>query len=434
MSERLIGLTEPIDHSVPETGPGSKAVAHGSRRRIHVLFILPAYLSTKPGVDPFWLETAGLAQALGSLVERCDVLTPYGVFAPSQLKGFALQRAAPPGTLRRSLHRLPQMIRVLLGDGRSWWRAQQLKKQAVTAARAASYQLVIQVHRRFHTAGQHAARESGTPFVLKMVALEGREQEGWGIHRPWGSVVERVGEFRIIRQADVVVPVSAELDASLSSIGVPDNKRLVIDNAVDLELFAPAGNSEEPRPRELGSRIVVGWVGSFQPFHGLHLLPDIARRLERDAPDVVLCLVGDGPLFQTVAAAVQGRSNVYLVGSVSHEEVPRWIRCFDMAFLLADEGAFHYSPLKLYEYLASGCPVVAAQVGEIAQVIPQERGGLLVSPGDAAATADAIVRLARDTALRRRMALEARQVAEGGGSWRTRAEKLLSSLEDRGLL
>ncbi len=162
-----------------------------------MLFILPAYLSTKPGVDPFWLETAGLAQALGSLVERCDVLTPYGVFAPSQLKGFALQRAAPPGTLRRSLHRLPQMIRVLLGDGRSWWRAQQLKKQAVTAARAASYQLVIQVHRRFHTAGQHAARESGTPFVLKMVALEkGRNKRGGasiahGV--PWLNVSESSG-------------------------------------------------------------------------------------------------------------------------------------------------------------------------------------------------------------------------------------------------
>jgi glycosyltransferase involved in cell wall biosynthesis len=267
-----------------------------------------------------------------------------------------------------------------------------------------------------------------------MVALEVREEEGWGIHRPWGSLVERFGELRIVEKADVVVPVSAELDASLASAGVPGHKRLVLDNAVDLELFAPAGVGPEHRPPELGSRLVAGWVGSFQPFHGLRLLPDIARRLESEAPDVLLCLVGNGPLFETVAASVRGRSNVSMIGSVQHEDVPKWIRCFDMAFLLADDGAFHYSPLKLFEYLACGCPVVAARVGEVAQVISRERGGLLVPPGNADATADAIARLARDADLRQRMAAGARQVAEEGGSWRSRATTLLSFLEHRELL
>lgn len=432
MSSRFAKASEHGRRSVRvELAP---AVAGTRAPKTKVLLILPAYLSTRPGLDPFWLETAGLAEAVASLVDRCDVLTPYGLFSPHDLKGFAMKRASPAGPFRQGLHRLPRVIRVLLGDGRSWWRAQQLKRLALGAVGESSYQLVIQVHRRFHTAGLHAAKKSDAPFVLKMVALEVREEEGWGIHRPWGSLVERFGELRIIEKADVVVPVSAELDATLASVGVPDEVRLVLDNAVDLQLFSPTDAAQGSRPPELGSHIVAGWVGSFQPFHGLHLLPDIARRLEVEAPEVMLCLVGNGPLFETVAASVQDRRNVYLVGAVGHEEVPRWIRWFDMAFLLADDSAFHYSPLKLYEYLACGCPVVAAQVGEVAEVMQHERVGLLVPPGDSVATTSAITRLARDSTLRKGMAVEARSLAERRGSWRTRAETLLTFLTDRGLL
>ena len=433
MGERWNQSMETIDYSASTSSQPAKKTGDKRRRNLRVLFIFPGYLSTKPGLDPLWLETAGLAQGLGKVVARCDVLTPYGLFEPAHIKSFASQRATP-SILRQPLHRLPRVIRVLLGDGRSWWRAQVLKRRAVAAARAAPYQLVIQFHRRFHSAGYHAAKQCDAPMVLKMDALEVREEEEWGIHRPWGSVVERFGESRIMERADLVAPVSAELNSLLSSMHIPDHKRLVLDNAVDLDLFSPATDSHSKRPPELGSRIVAGWIGSFRPFHGLNLLPDIAARLEADSPDVLLCLVGDGPQFQSVATSVRGRSNVVLVGAVAHEEVPAWIRCFDMAFVLANQGAFHYSPLKLYEYLASGCPVIAPDVGELAQVIQRERGGLLVPPGRPDAVADAIIRLARGDDFRRRMALEARQVAESSGSWEARAERLLSSLEDRGLL
>jgi glycosyltransferase involved in cell wall biosynthesis len=101
---------------------------------------------------------------------------------------------------------------------------------------------------------------------------------------------------------------------------------------------------------------------------------------------------------------------------------------------LARGGAFHYSPLKLFEYMACGRPVIAAKVGDIPVSASDRRDAILVAPGDPRAVVSAIEMLANDPLLRRRLASSARLTAERAHSWETRAESLVRALHERNLL
>src|SRR5262249_16806732 len=97
----------------------------------------------------------------------------------------------------------------------------------------------------------------------------------------------------------------------------------------------------------------------------------------------------------------------------------------------ADGGEFFGSPTKLYEYMASGRPIVASAVGQIADVLEDGRTALLVPPDDPAALATAIARLIDHVSLRARLGAPARDRAVRCHTWHQHAERLLGSLVTR---
>ncbi len=86
------------------------------------------------------------------------------------------------------------------------------------------------------------------------------------------------------------------------------------------------------------------------------------------------------------------------------------------------------SPLKLFEYLASGRPIVASDLAAIREVLRDDENALLVEPGSAAALAGALRRIAGDRALGERLAARAFEDAASYG-WDTRAEKIEAVIE-----
>jgi glycosyltransferase involved in cell wall biosynthesis len=295
----------------------------------------------------------------------------------------------------------------------------------------------MQLHRRFHDSGFAIAHAAGVPIVLRVDALEVREEASWGVRRPgWGPLVERFGELNLIRRADLVAAVSEDVDDELAALGIADDRRVVVPSGVDLDSFAPGEADEQfRRANGLDDRFVVGWVGGFRPFHGLEAVPDIARGLRSSLPGAVLCLVGTGPLRGRVREGIRGLEDVVRIfGPVAHTEVPRWLRSFDACLLLAGTGPFHYSPLKLYEYLGCGRPVVAPRIGEMERVLSDGSDAVLVGPNSPAGIVDALSRLAADPDLRTAMGFRARLTAERCGSWQARAQTVLDALEERGLL
>ncbi|MFM7225251.1 MAG: glycosyltransferase, partial [Actinomycetota bacterium] len=179
----------------------------------------------------------------------------------------------------------------------------------------------------------------------------------------------------------------------------------------------------------LDDAFVVGWVGSFRRFHAL----DLAVAAVAEVPGAALLLVGDGPERRRVEAEAAARGvRTVTTGTVPHAELPDVLAAMDAAVVVAATGqTFHYSPLKLAEYLAAGLPVVAPAIGEPGARIRDGEDGLLVAPGDPAALAAALRRLRDDPALRVRLGTRAREVAAESWSWDRSAERVIAALGGR---
>jgi glycosyltransferase involved in cell wall biosynthesis len=116
-----------------------------------------------------------------------------------------------------------------------------------------------------------------------------------------------------------------------------------------------------------------------------------------------------------------------------HAEMPEYLAACDVLVSphgkQADGGEFFGSPTKLYEYMASGRPIVASNLGQIADVLTDGESALLVPPDDPEALARAIVRLIDDACLRARLGRNARAAAEAHHTWRRNAERVLACLD-----
>ena len=401
-----------------------------------VLLVVPGRPGNAAGVDARTIAAAGLAVGLAHAYGAVTMVDGSGVRTVAEAEAGSVRAAAAPSSTRGVVHRLPSFVRPALGDAAAL-RADLDMRHRLDGAGHRRFGAVVQYHHRFQRAGIDFARRRGIPVAVRVEALEVAEESAWGVRRPgYGGWVERVGEVDLLRRADLVLPVSDELDRSLARMGIPDERRLVLPNGVDLTAFSP-GPADDVIRRDLGAqgRFVVGWVGGFRPFHGLGLLEGFVDALRALRPDAMLCLLGGGPMREELErrAAALGPA-VVVRGPAAHADVPRWIRSFDACVLFSDAAAFHYSPLKLAEYMACGRPVVAPAVGDLPGLLHDGRDAVLVPPADAPALAQAVAGIAADPARAARLGEAARRTAAATWSWDERARTIAEALEGRRLV
>jgi glycosyltransferase involved in cell wall biosynthesis len=111
-------------------------------------------------------------------------------------------------------------------------------------------------------------------------------------------------------------------------------------------------------------------------------------------------------------------SCVRLIGAVTPTDVPRYLHSLDVAVApYPDYSHFYFSPLKLFEYMAAGLPIVASGIGQVREILRDNETGLLVTPGDAAALTATLARVARDPDLRTRLGAAARAAVVRDRTW-----------------
>jgi glycosyltransferase involved in cell wall biosynthesis len=282
-----------------------------------------------------------------------------------------------------------------------------------------------------------ACRTLKLPYVLFVDADEIFEHEYVG--RPLSPILRwRAGfAFRSnLNRADVVICVSEDAKRHLvRTWGVPDERIVVFSNGVDVCRFCPAPSQRVHTRASLGVNdcTVVLFVGSFYPWHDVSSLLEAFGHVRRTHPEARLLLVGDGamrPSMERRAADLGLRGAVTFVGPVPHIEVPSLVEAADIAVVAypSMKQSLWLSPLKLFEYMASGKAIVASSVGQLRQVIRDGCNGLLVPPGDVSALTEAILRLITDDALRLRIGEQARRDAVERHSWDNYVTRLESVL------
>jgi glycosyltransferase involved in cell wall biosynthesis/LmbE family N-acetylglucosaminyl deacetylase len=151
---------------------------------------------------------------------------------------------------------------------------------------------------------------------------------------------------------------------------------------------------------------VILYVGRLARPKGIPLLLEAAREVMRHEPDVQFVLAGahhptlPKTEFNDLLDRHYLRQNVQVLGHVRWEELADLYRSADICVLPSYYETFGVAAL---EPMVFGIPVVASAVGGLPEVVTDEVTGILVPPGDCAALSTALMRLLRDTDLRRRL-------------------------------
>jgi len=170
----------------------------------------------------------------------------------------------------------------------------------------------------------------------------------------------------------------------------------------------------------------VGFVGSLKPWHGIDTLLLALRDMSGEPPH--LLIVGEGPMREWIEEFVHSanmNNRVTLTGWVDNQSLPSYIQAMDIAvapYPAMDD--FYFSPLKLFEYLAMGVPVVASSLGQVNKIVKHNVNGLLCQAGDVRDLTEKLRRLADDPDLRKTMSKHAVDTA-GERTWRCNAMDII---------
>jgi glycosyltransferase involved in cell wall biosynthesis len=307
--------------------------------------------------------------------------------------------------------------------------------EIVRAASSHRADFVYQRYQMGSYAGLEIARRRGAPLVLEF-----NGPEVW-VERHWRSgrrlflerALQRLEDHHL-HESSLVVVVSDALRAHVVERGVPAERVLVNPNGVDIDLLAPyrQGTTSQWRRRAgLPEAPTVGFIGTFGPWHGAQLLPELIARVSTAR----WVLVGGGGLVEQVRDEIAARGlgeRVTMPGVVAHERALELLAacevCVSPHVPPTDGTQFFGSPTKLFEYMGLAKAIVASDLEQIGEVIEHERSGLLCPPGDVRAAASAVNRLLADEGLRTRLGVRALERAVNEYSWEAHARRIVDAI------
>jgi glycosyltransferase involved in cell wall biosynthesis len=280
--------------------------------------------------------------------------------------------------------------------------------------------VVMERYYNFGGEGVRAASVTGAKTVLEVNAPVIDHEGSMKARLDRALVVEPMRRWRerICARADLIVTPSA----AILPRDTPARKIVRVEWGADTDRFRPHADGAAPFTRPAAT--VAIFAGAFRSWHGAVNLVRAIRELHgRGRPDVGAVLVGDGPELASVRAEASGLPGVVFTGAIPHRQMPAALAAADVGVAPFEIGAhrplslgFYWSPLKIFEYMAAGLPVVAPAVDRIPQLVADRREGLLYDPARPGALATALDALS-DPEARRPLGAAARDRAVREYSW-----------------
>jgi glycosyltransferase involved in cell wall biosynthesis len=280
----------------------------------------------------------------------------------------------------------------------------------------------------FQTLGR-AFQHLGVPWILETNGAFFRESATDRKSILMTGVARR-REILAYRRADAVIAITSALKRTIVDVaGIDPDKVIVVPNGVDVNVFQPACEAR----RHFAEPTIV-FVGSLIRYQALDLLFEAVADARRAGMDWHVAIAGDGVMreaWSTRASELGLGGRVAFLGPLPWSDVPAAIQGGDICYsgqITTEMGVMYHSPLKLYEYMATGRPTIAAAYEDAARLVEDGSTGFLFEPGSAVALRGALERAWLTREKWPVMGARARDRIVAEHSWDVRIEAMLRAL------
>ncbi len=318
-----------------------------------------------------------------------------------------------------------------LKEAKDYYRNEDVQKFLEVLYRETKFGLVYERYSLFGTAGCLFAQSRSLPFVLEVNApllLEASNYRQLS-QMPLARSVEKY----LFSNADHILAVSDRLRDYIVDV-VPTARVTVVPYGVSIDNYATETDTTHWRQRlapNSPNDFIIGFCGSVKPWHGVDLLLEAMGGLVEQDKDCTLCIVGSGDKeyeaqLYRLCRQLGLSEQVNFTGALSFEDVPHALKSMDVLVApYPNLTNFYFSPLKLFEYMAAGKPIIASGIGQITSLLTHEKNALLVTPGDSSALVEAVRRLRSDESLRSELSRNALEEVHSKHSWHKRLEPVV---------
>lgn len=276
----------------------------------------------------------------------------------------------------------------------------------------------------FNYSGSKVKLKLGIPFFLQLESVQSWVKKNWG--KLYLKHFIKWAEHIQLEMADAIFVISENVKKQLAEMGYNSQKIYVQPSAIDPEQFHPGIADNGLREKyKIHDKFVVGFTGSFGLWHGIEYLASSLKELVKRIPNVHLLLVGDGYLRPKVEEILKNdnvEKYATITGYLPFKDMPFHVAACDVLVSPCvnnpDGTPFFNSPVKLFEYMAMGKPIVATRVGQQNDVIIHNHNGLMCDEKNPNELAEMIYRFYEDPALSIRLSKQARVDAVNKHDWR----------------
>ena len=251
----------------------------------------------------------------------------------------------------------------------------------------------------------------------------------------WRKLLNRVrlwSWMESIRISDKVITVTPNIkEYILKNYSINNDDIEVISNGANTSIFRPMEQNNARERLSLDrNALYTCFVGNLVEWQGVEILINAIPSVLNECSNARFLILGDGPLrndLEILAKALKVYDKIDFKGFVQYLEVPFYINSSNLCvapFIKDRNQITGLSPLKVYEYLSCGKPVISSNISGIRDIFDESKCGFLVEPEESTELAKAIVRMLKNKDLQSQMGLNGRRYIVENHSWTVAALKV----------
>jgi PEP-CTERM/exosortase A-associated glycosyltransferase len=276
------------------------------------------------------------------------------------------------------------------------------------------------------------------PVVYEVRAFWEDAAVDHGTSKEWGLRyrLTRALETHVIKKADAVTAICEGLRSDIVARGISEEKITVIPNAVDIQRFQYEIETDQNLLQSLNlkGKFVIGFIGSFYAYEGLHILIKALPTVLEKLPNCMVLLVGGGPQetnLKKIVAENRMQDHVIFTGRVPHNEVHKYYNLIDIMVYprISIRLTELVTPLKPLEAMAQGKLLLASDIGGHRELIKDNVTGRFFKPDDPQSLATELLNLINNKDKWKTIRTNAKQFVDKERNWQNSVSRYKSVYE-----